>query len=72
MPIRIHRARVTSKYQLVNGQTAMEIGIDSFAAAFDGSSRAVSSAERIRHLIEQIEAFRKAIAQQFFGLRAQA
>src|SRR5262252_5553054 len=33
----------------------MEIGIDSFAAAFDENSRAVSPAERLRHLIEQIE-----------------
>src|SRR5262245_47129443 len=33
----------------------MEIGIDSFAAAFDESSRAVSPAVRLRHLIEQIE-----------------
>src|SRR5262247_3303763 len=33
----------------------MELGIDSFAAAFDENSRAVSSAARLRHLIEQIE-----------------
>jgi probable LLM family oxidoreductase len=33
----------------------MEIGIDSFAAAFDENSRAVSPAARLRHLIEQIE-----------------
>jgi probable LLM family oxidoreductase len=33
----------------------MEIGIDSFAAAFDESRRAVSPVARIRHLIEQIE-----------------
>ena len=33
----------------------MEIGIDSFAAAFDEKSRAVNPAARLRHLIEQIE-----------------
>jgi alkanesulfonate monooxygenase SsuD/methylene tetrahydromethanopterin reductase-like flavin-dependent oxidoreductase (luciferase family) len=33
----------------------MEIGIDSFAAAFDENSGAVSPAARLRHLIEQIE-----------------
>ena len=32
----------------------MEIGIDSFAAAFDENSRAVNPAERLRQLIEQI------------------
>jgi probable LLM family oxidoreductase len=33
----------------------MEIGIDSFAAAFDENSRAVNPSERLRQLIEQIE-----------------
>ena len=33
----------------------MEIGIDSFAAAHDESSRAVSPTERLRNLIEEIE-----------------
>src|SRR3981081_2445960 len=33
----------------------MEIGIDSFAAAHDESSRAVNDAERLRNLIEEIE-----------------
>src|SRR3989475_1256606 len=33
----------------------MQIGIDSFAAAFDDSSLAVSPADRLRHLVEQIE-----------------
>src|SRR5437763_12052680 len=33
----------------------MQIGIDSFAAAFDDASRAVSPSERLRDLIEQIE-----------------
>ena len=33
----------------------MEIGIDSFAAAHDDTSRALAPAERLRNLIEQIE-----------------
>lgn len=33
----------------------MQIGIDSFAAAYDDASRAVSSPDRLRDLIEQIE-----------------
>jgi probable LLM family oxidoreductase len=33
----------------------MQIGIDSFAAAFDDSSRAVSPSHRLRQLVEQIE-----------------
>jgi hypothetical protein len=33
----------------------MEIGIDSFAAAHDDASRAVSASDRLRNLIEQIE-----------------
>jgi probable LLM family oxidoreductase len=33
----------------------MQIGIDSFAAAYDESSRAVPQSERLRHLVEQIE-----------------
>src|SRR5213596_3596368 len=33
----------------------MEVGIDSFAAAFDEDSRAVSPASRLRQLVEQIE-----------------
>src|SRR5215467_6497457 len=33
----------------------MQIGIDSFAAAYDESSRAVSTSERLRDLVEQIE-----------------
>src|SRR5580658_10260339 len=33
----------------------MQIGIDSFAAAFDGSSRAVDPAARVRQLVEQIQ-----------------
>jgi alkanesulfonate monooxygenase SsuD/methylene tetrahydromethanopterin reductase-like flavin-dependent oxidoreductase (luciferase family) len=33
----------------------MQIGIDSFAAAFDGSSRAVDPGARVRQLVEQIQ-----------------
>ena len=33
----------------------MEIGIDSFAAAYDESSRAVQPSDRLRNLVEQIE-----------------
>jgi len=33
----------------------MQIGIDSFAAAFDGNSRAVNPAARLRQLVEQIQ-----------------
>ena len=32
-----------------------QVGIDSFAAAFDNSSLAVSASERLRNLVEQIE-----------------
>src|SRR5438309_1937336 len=33
----------------------MQIGIDSFAAAYDDASRAVSAPDRLAHLVEQIE-----------------
>src|SRR5438309_3078345 len=33
----------------------MQLGIDSFAAAYDASSLAVSPSDRLRHLVEQIE-----------------
>ncbi len=33
----------------------MQIGIDSFAAAFDGTSLSVSASDRLRNLVEQIE-----------------
>jgi probable LLM family oxidoreductase len=33
----------------------MQVGIDSFAAAFDGASLAVSPSERLQNLVEQIE-----------------
>src|SRR5580765_8375380 len=33
----------------------MQVGVDSFAAAFDEASQAVSASERLRNLVEQIE-----------------
>jgi alkanesulfonate monooxygenase SsuD/methylene tetrahydromethanopterin reductase-like flavin-dependent oxidoreductase (luciferase family) len=33
----------------------MQVGMDSFAAAFDENSRAVNPAERLRQLVQQIE-----------------
>jgi len=33
----------------------MQVGIDSFAAAFYENSRAVNPADRLRQLVEQIE-----------------
>ena len=33
----------------------MQVGIDSFAAAYDESSRAVTPSDRLRDLVEQIE-----------------
>ena len=33
----------------------MQIGIDSFAAAHDDTSRALSATQRLRNLIEEIE-----------------
>src|SRR6476660_6081546 len=35
--------------------TPMQVGIDSFAAAFDENSRALNPADRLRQLVEQIE-----------------
>src|SRR5437867_12082719 len=37
------------------GETRMQVGIDSFAAAFDDTSLAVSASDRLRNLVEQIE-----------------
>jgi len=37
------------------GETTMQIGIDSFAAAYDDASLAVSASDRLRNLVEQIE-----------------
>ena len=33
----------------------MQVGIDSFAAAYDDASLAISASERLRNLVEQIE-----------------
>src|SRR5580693_6619231 len=33
----------------------MQIGIDSFAAAYDEASRAITTSDRLRNLVEQIE-----------------
>ena len=40
----------------------MQIGIDSFAAAYDDASLATSPADRLRDLVEQIE-----VAEQWRG-----
>jgi hypothetical protein len=45
----------------------MEIGIDSFAAAFTDASVAVSAADRIRELVEQIE-FANRVGLDVFGI----
>src|SRR5438552_9833358 len=37
------------------GETQMQIGIDSFAAAYDDASLAVNASDRLRNLVEQIE-----------------
>src|SRR6267143_2136038 len=37
------------------GETTMQIGIDSFAAAYDDASLAVNTSDRLRNLVEQIE-----------------
>jgi alkanesulfonate monooxygenase SsuD/methylene tetrahydromethanopterin reductase-like flavin-dependent oxidoreductase (luciferase family) len=36
-------------------ETQMQIGIDSFAAAYDDTSLAVNPSDRLRNLVEQIE-----------------
>ena len=33
----------------------MQVGIDSFAAAYDDASLAISASDRLRNLVEQIE-----------------
>src|SRR5580698_7933069 len=45
----------------------MQIGIDSFAAAYDEVSRAVSASDRLRNLIEQIE-HADAVGLDVFGI----
>src|SRR5467141_2810658 len=37
------------------GKTTMQIGIDSFAAAYTDTSLAVSTSDRLRNIVEQIE-----------------
>ena len=39
----------------MSGNTGIEVGIDSFAAAYDEASLAVSPSQRLRDLVEQIE-----------------
>ena len=39
----------------VAGNDVIQVGIDSFAAAYDEASLAVSTSDRVRNLVEQIE-----------------
>ena len=45
----------------------MQIGVDSFAAAFDEASQAVNPSERLRNLVEQIE-FADQVGLDVFGV----
>lgn len=47
-----HEGRVETREQ---GAARMEVGVDSFAAAFTEDSRSVSASDRLRGLVEQIE-----------------
>src|SRR5207244_6582930 len=47
--------------------TQMQIGIDSFAAAYDDASLAVSASDRLRNLVEQIE-FADQVGLDVFGI----
>src|SRR5216117_1021122 len=49
------------------GEAQMQIGIDSFAAAYDDASLAVSASDRLRNLVEQIE-FADQVGLDVFGL----
>lgn len=49
------------------GETQMQIGIDSFAAAYDDASLAVSAQDRLRNLVEQIE-FADQVGLDVFGI----
>src|SRR3989441_4750040 len=49
------------------GETQMQIGIDSFAAAYDDASLAVSASDRLRNLVEQIE-FADQVGLDSFGI----
>jgi len=46
----------------------MQVGIDSLAAAFDATSRAVNPAERLRQLAQQIE-HTDQVGMDAFGVR---
>ena len=49
----------------------MQVGIDSFAAAFDENSRALNPADRLRQLVEQIE-HADAVGLDAFGIGEQS
>ena len=49
------------------GETQMQIGIDTFAAAYDDASLAVSASDRLRNLVEQIE-FADQVGLDVFGV----
>src|SRR5438552_18624502 len=49
------------------GETQMQIGIDSFAAAYDDESLAVSASDRLRNRVEQIE-FADQVGLDVFGI----
>src|SRR5437879_2419106 len=49
------------------GETQMQIGIDSFAAAYDDESLAVSASDRLRNPVEQIE-FADQVGLDVFGI----
>src|SRR2546425_8484859 len=49
------------------GGTQMQIGIDSFAAAYNDASLAVSPSDRLRNLVEQIE-FADQVGLDVFGI----
>jgi hypothetical protein len=49
------------------GETQMQIGIDSFATAYDDASLAVSASDRLRNLVEQIE-FADQVGLDVFGV----
>jgi alkanesulfonate monooxygenase SsuD/methylene tetrahydromethanopterin reductase-like flavin-dependent oxidoreductase (luciferase family) len=51
----------------LGGATNMQIGIDSFAAAYDDASLKVSASDRLRNLIEQIE-FADQVGLDVFGI----
>ena len=49
------------------GETQMQIGIDSFAAAYDDAILAVGASDRLRNLVEQIE-FADQVGLDVFGI----